>query len=153
MTRLVENKALDEALCQLEYVLESPIVEGELPTWADELREAANRLGAQLSGEVRAQHEEQFQRIRKEDTDLLRRIEQLKLEDEALRKLHDEFSRGVDMLHDRAVRVEPHEGKLEPVVSKLVDAGLQLVIRIRKQERALMTWLVESFNRDRGVGD
>jgi hypothetical protein len=45
------------------------------------------------------------------------------------------------------------EESLEKARQLLVDQGLALVLRIRKQEAAARTWYVEAFQRDRGVGD
>jgi hypothetical protein len=37
--------------------------------------------------------------------------------------------------------------------NRFVDEGLWLVIRLRKQETSIRTWLAEAAYRDRGTGD
>jgi hypothetical protein len=52
-----------------------------------------------------------------------------------------------------AAKVEPDELTLAKARDHLVERGLSLVLRIRKQEAAVKTWYLEAFQRDRGVGD
>jgi hypothetical protein len=59
----------------------------------------------------------------------------------------------VSQLSKRSERLEPDEGHARRALETIVDGGLKLVIRIRKQEVAISTWLMEAFDRDRGVAD
>jgi hypothetical protein len=52
---------------------------------------------------------------------------------------------------EHAPKFEPDEEKVSGHVKSLVDAGVELVTNVRKQEAAVQTWFVKAFTRDRGV--
>ncbi len=52
---------------------------------------------------------------------------------------------------EHAPKFEPHEEKVSGHVKSLVDAGVELVTNVRKQEAAVQTWFVKAFTRDRDV--
>jgi hypothetical protein len=133
--------------------LETPVVPGELVAWADAVQQAYRQLGLDLRLEIDENHPGDFAQIGSEDSDLLRRVEQLLEEDDHLLACSQLFSTRLQRLCGASERAEPHEGKLDELVAEIVAEGLALVIRIRKQQQALKTWLMESFQRDTGIGD
>ena len=83
----------------------------------------------------------------------LQHVAQLQAEDVEILKSYDEFEARVRRLQERAGVAGAREDKFDEEIRSIVDEGLALVIRVRKQERALSTWLAEAFHRDTGVGD
>lgn len=142
-----------EALEQLESCLESPIVPGELPTWASGLQHACENAKAAWLNEARTNHADQFRKLAAKDSNLLQRVSLMRQEDLELEKQFEQFEGMTRRMDERADLAEPQERKADAGVSALVDSGLQLVIRTRKQERALATWFAEAYQRDTGMGD
>ena len=98
-------------------------------------------------------HAEEFAAIVEEDAGLLARVEQLKKEDSGIIQQFADPSRRAERLAELAWRCEPDEGQVREDVSRLVELGLSFVIRVRTQETAISTWLLEAFDRDRGTVD
>jgi hypothetical protein len=88
-----------------------------------------------------------------EDLELLPQIERLKAEDEAIERERERIGNMVERDAQHVPKLEPDEAKAQKHVQNLIDEGLAFVMRVRKQEVALETWLVEAFNRDRGTAD
>ncbi len=144
---------LTEALAQLETTLERPVIPGELEAWAGEVRRAGEACAALLREQIQQRHAEQFSQITEDDHALVRRVEQIRTEDETIRKELDDFLTEAGQLVVEAPTAEPDEAVETERIEAVRDKGLGLVIRIRKQELAIQTWLVESEWRDRGVQD
>ncbi|MEZ6097691.1 MAG: hypothetical protein R3E01_01845 [Pirellulaceae bacterium] len=142
-----------DALLKFEKCLEAPVVPGELPSWTSAVGHAFKNFAEPLHREIEEIHKDHFAEISEEAPDLLRRVEQMREEDSKLLVLYEELSNKLRKLREGAERVEPHESKLEKARDVLVDEGLQFVIRARKQQQAISTWLLEAFYRDRGVAD
>lgn len=152
-SRADNSQGFKESLEQLESCLESPIVPGELTTWAAALDQACEVAKSAWESEAKVNHAEQLNKLATKDPDLLNRVTQMRQEDIELRKDFDQFEAMARRMNERADIAEPQERKADAGVQALVDSGLALVIRIRKQERALATWFSESFQRDIGGGD
>jgi benzoyl-CoA reductase/2-hydroxyglutaryl-CoA dehydratase subunit BcrC/BadD/HgdB len=148
-----ESHEIDSLLFHLELCLETPVVPGELPSWSAATRQAAEALAEALQNEIHENHPDDFAEISNQDPDLLRQVEQLRAEDTKLLQQYEEFAGKISRFRERAERAEPHESKLDEQLSEIVEEGLALVIRIRTQQQAISTWLMESFQRDTGVAD
>jgi hypothetical protein len=98
-------------------------------------------------------HPRQFEEIAEQDQELLPQIERLKAEDEAIQCEHERIGQLVARDAQHVPKLEPDEGKAQKHVQNLIDEGIAFITRVRKQEVAVETWLVEAFNRDRGAGD
>jgi Spy/CpxP family protein refolding chaperone len=147
-----DSARIDAALSQFESCLESPVIPGELPSWAAAVEQTYRGLGGPLRREIEDTHRDQLAQITSEETDLLAQVQQLREEDAQLGEVYQAFGNDIRAFRKQAERVEPHEGKLAERLTRVVNDGLALVIRIRKQQRAIRTWLLEAFNRDTGVG-
>ncbi|MBW3597283.1 MAG: hypothetical protein KY475_08415 [Planctomycetes bacterium] len=147
------NPQLAEALETLEQRLETPIVPGELRDWIEEAAEAADRVETLLKSQLNDTHGKLLAEIREQDEGLAPRVEQLQEDDARLREQLAEVVQIAHALRNAEDRVEPDEQLASEATSELVDKGLELVIAARKQETAIATWYVESFERDRGVVD
>jgi hypothetical protein len=144
---------LKPALDQLETCLLSPVVSGELISWSDELQAAWTDAVERVRSHVREFHPRQYKQISKEDPELLPKVEKLQAADEELEEDCDEFDRVLRRFAEHAPKFEPDEEKIAGHVNSLVDAGVELLTSVRKQEAAVQTWFVEAFTRDRGVAD
>lgn len=144
---------LKPSLERFETCLLSPVVPGELPEWTEELQHAWNECVAQVREHVGQLHSRQYAQISKEDPELLPRTEKLQAADAELEEGCEAFDRAIRRFAEHAPKFEPDEEKMSGHVQNLIDAGVQLVTSIRKQEAAVQTWFVEAFTRDRGVAD
>jgi hypothetical protein len=139
-------------LGQIEMCLESVVIPGELESWASALCEACAAEGPLLKRELES-HRRQLAKVTAADANFAQRALQLQQEDAAILQAFDEFERKAGRLHERACLAGSHEDKFEEGLKDIIDDGLALVIRVRKQERALTTWCSESMQRENGVGD
>ena len=153
MTQTEPEHELKTALDVFETCLETPVMAGELLAWVDELQNAWADVSGQMHGHVAEIHPRQYQQISKEDPELLPKIEKLTAEDEAIDEDRAEFDRRLRRCGEIAPQFEPDEEESAEHIQALVDEGIALVTRVRKQEVAVQTWFVEAFTRDRGVAD
>lgn len=144
---------LREALETWELTLETPVVPGELRYWSDAVYEGFQKVECALRPKLDQVHRDQFKKIRKEDLALAKRVEQLQADDDEIRKQLAYVSERIEALRRKAPTAEPDELKAKKEHDGLADDALGLVIRIRKQETAIGTWLTEAFSRDRGDVD
>lgn len=149
------------ALAALEGCLESPVVPGELIGWTRQTHTAFETLRDLYVDQVGPAHRRQLAEIRDQDKEMSIRVANLSEEHEAILV---EFERLGTLLQVYVNHVDPQsEGADEPLAleedsledrrQSLVKEMLALVIRIRTHEKALRTWFVEAFQRDRGVAD
>ena len=150
MSTAAENP-LKDALEKLEAQLETPTVAGELVNWLEAASSLWQELRAPLQNQIEHVHSSGFKRIRKDDPDLLRRVEQMQEQDEQLLNQLAEHQHTFAELYELAVKTEPNETKVIQHVVEANGAGIQYVIDVRKQERALETWMQEAEFRDSGV--
>lgn len=144
---------LKSELSRFETQLETPVVPGELPVWLQAVEQALSTLIPDLRTCIDNRHRATIEEIAKQDQELLTRVEQLKSEDRAILQEAERQVALVSSLAEQGDKLEPDEGHVAQAVRKIVDEGLQLVIRIRKQEAAISTWFMEAFDRDSGVAD
>jgi hypothetical protein len=140
-------------LAEVESCLESVVVPGELLAWANELLQACEAEGSALRREISKAHAENLAKLSAANSDQSQHAAQLEAEDAEILRRFDEFESKVRRLQERAALAGAREDNLEEGIRSIVEDGLALVIRVRKQERALSTWLSEAFQRDTGVGD
>lgn len=144
---------LADRLSQLELCLESPVVPGELVSWAAAIHHSCEEAGQALRQEIDANHQREFAQISREDPELLHQVEQLRAADVKLLEKFELFERQICRFRERADAAEAHESKLDEQVDAIVNDGIRLVIEIRKQQQAISTWLLEAYHRDTGIGD
>jgi hypothetical protein len=152
MNHVLDNP-LGVSLGQLETQLETPVVPGELASWARRTLAALEDTCQVWQREVESAHRDLFQQIQEEDPVLEPQILHLRQKDEQNRLELKSVQDLAAQLADSAARNEPHERLLKGWVDQLTDRGLRLVISLRKQEVELTTWYAEALNRDRGVAD
>lgn len=104
-----------------------------------------------LSRQLSSLHAEELAEIVGEDSGVFARVERLKKEDCRITGQFADLCRRAERLAEIAWQVEQDEGQVREDVSRLVELGLSFVIRVRTQETAITTWLLEAFNRGRGA--
>jgi hypothetical protein len=153
MDRTTNECDLKTALTAFETSLSTPIVSGELASWVGEVAKAWKTASATIHDCMTVVHPRQYEEMAEEDLELLPQIERLKAEDEAIERERERIGNMVERDAQHVPKLEPDEAKAQKHVQNLIDEGLAFVMRARKQEVALETWLVEAFNRDRGTAD
>ena len=147
------NDQLKDALERLEYAAESPVVPGESVAWLQSLLNALRQVSCSYHVQVRSAHEDQFEAIGIEDPALFARVEKMREEDKAIVREVDRCAANLrNLLEFREGEPDNEEAALQRAPDLAHDV-LVLVIRIRKQEVALTTWLQEALQRDRGRAD
>jgi hypothetical protein len=153
MDRTNTESDLKTALAAFETSLSTPIISGELAAWVGEVQKAWEEASAQVHQSVKHLHPRQFEEIAEQDLELLPQIERLRAEDEAVERDREHIGNMVERDAQHVPKLEPDEAKAQKHVQNLIDEGLAFITRVRKQEVASETWLVEAFNRDRGTAD
>jgi len=176
-----QEEQLQGSLAEFEERVSVPLVPGELDSWLDEVKTSWQALWPQLQVQTQYIHAKEFSQIAEEDPELSCRVREMREEDTALMAQSDAVADQLNYLENRLRQgmAEPDlsERKLQPGtteakpnvgdfydegametelkqdVDQFVTQGLALVSRIRKQEVAVRTWLVEAFTRDKGVMD
>jgi hypothetical protein len=145
--------ALQETMHRFESALLTPVIGGELKAWITGVREAAATFGLDWTRYLRSVLHVQYDEISKVDPELLSQVDQMVQADELLLEDYARFHELLQELAARAARVASHESRLEESRHELERAGIDLVVRIKKQQTAASTWLSEAHYRDRGVAD
>jgi hypothetical protein len=152
-TQSAIDDELKAALASFETSLATPVVSGELADWLDTLKKSWAVASANIHRAAERGHAAELEQIGSADPELLPRVEQLQAEDKAIEQARHTFDQAMTRITTHAPKLEPDEEKAQQHVRKLVDEGMALVTRVRKQEVAIQTWFVEAFNRDRGAVD
>jgi len=157
MTDLEDDKTREQefrsTIEQLETAADTPVVSGDMESWLQSMDDALNRTQAAVRANTLQMHAPQLATIRREDQEMLRRVEELQREDTRIAEDITALRARIPVLKAMVERIEPDEKRAETAVADLSALAVQLVARIRKQETALRTWLQEAFTRDRGVVD
>lgn len=153
MTITSVEQTLQETMQRFESALLAPVVGGELKMWIAGVREAAATFGLDWTRYLRSILHVQYDEIAKVDPELLPQVDQMVEADELLLEDYAQFHESLQELAARASKVASHESRLEGAREQLEKTGIELVVRIKKQQAAAATWLTEAHYRDRGVAD
>lgn len=148
-----QEKSLQDSMLRLEAALLAPVVSGELKQWTEVVAEALEAFGSQWVDFVNTVLHQQYAQIAKTDPNLLSRVDQMIKEDRQLLADFGNFKTSVDDLAVRADQVQKNEGKAAEDRSQVEKDGMDLILRIKKQQAAATTWLNEANYRDLGTGD
>jgi hypothetical protein len=144
---------LNEALGRLETALLTPVVSGELESWARAAQEATTTLSERVPAYLKSVLHPQYAQIAKSDPELLTRVEKLIAEDQNLVLEQDAFRTRINEFVKRASQIKKDEAQATAERTKLEQEGLALILRIKRQRAAADTWLAEANYRDRGPVD
>jgi len=144
---------LNATLAALETALLTPVVSGELESWARTAQQAATELERRLPPYLRSVLHPQYAEIARSDAELLPRVEQLIANDQNLLLEQSAFCDRMNAFAQRAVLVKKDEVQIAAERTQLEQEGIGLIVRIKKQRAAADTWLAEANYRDRGSVD
>jgi hypothetical protein len=153
MSALAPEQALDETLSKVEMALLSPVVSGELKSWVSNVQQAAATFAVDWTCFLNTVQHKQYAEIGENDAELLSRVQQM-IQTE--RQLLEELARFHEKLHalsGRAADAQWQESPLAAEQQKVADAGIGLILQIKKQRAEAATWLSEAIYRDRGPVD
>ena len=149
----IAESALTESLARLETALLTPVVSGELASWAETCRTAANEVVERLPAFLHGVLHRQYAEIARSDEELLRRVQQMIAEDNDLAGALADYHRRLTSFAQAAAQITKHESKVDDQRTALEREGIELIVRIRKQRVAADLWLAEAVYRDRGAVD
>jgi hypothetical protein len=144
---------LNDAMTRLETALLSPVVSGELESWASTAREATGALAQRLPEFLQSVLHPDYAEIARSDPELLTKVEKLITEDQNVALELDSFSKHMNEFVGRAAHVKKDEAQATADRTRLEQEGLSLILRIKRQRAAADTWLAEANYRDRGPVD
>ena len=147
-----QQKELQRKLEDFEECAETPFVPGELESWLTAAGKAYDELRPQFQLQTDHIHAEEFAEIAEEDPELLSRVEEMRQEDQELKTLCNDIANRLKEFQ-RKVEKGASETDLKEDLEQFVSIGLDFVMRVRKQEVTVRTWLMEAFTRDRGTVD
>jgi hypothetical protein len=147
-----QSSVFDEVVVRLEQALCTTRVPGELIDWVEPVRTSLRQSRHLVKEESMPRHKLAFLEMGKEDLALQPRIEQLRDEDSAIL---DDIVRAEELASAICRRLETSDGKVEEreKTDELFELGQSIALRLKKQEQDIRTWLMEAFQRDRGVAD
>jgi hypothetical protein len=153
-TQAPQEQSLQDSMLRLESALLAPVVSGELKSWTATVEESLRTFGADWMAYVKSVLHPQYSRIAKTDPNLLSRVDQMIQEDRQLLTDFARFESGVSDLTRRAEQVQRDESKAADDRAGVEKTGIDLILRIKKQQVAAATWLNEANYRDLGsAGD
>ena len=153
MSTVASEQTLEETLSKVEMALLSPVVSGELKSWIANVQQAGATFAVDWTGYLNTLLHVQYAEIGENDPELLPVVQKM-IETE--RRLLEDLARFHERLHElakRAADVKWQESKLAAEQQKVADAGLALILEVKKQRAAAATWLAEAVYRDRGSVD
>ena len=109
------------------------------------------RSAVDLTSHLRTVLHVQYEEIAKTDPEMSAHVEKLERGDDQLLAQLTQFLEDLHALAEAASHVTRNEGKLAEQRQGVEDAGIALVLAIKKQQAAAATWLDEAHFRDRGV--
>lgn len=107
---------LDNALSKLETALLSPVVAGELESWARTAQDAATLLAERLPTHLKFVLHPQYAEIAKSDAELLPKVEQLVAEDQKVALEQDAFRTRLNDFAKLASEIKKDEARISACV-------------------------------------
>ncbi len=144
---------LVDTLERLEQQLEVPHISGELNNWASDVVSLLKELEHELQQAVASEHARSFQMIVKSNRNLRSQVDKLAEEDQAILNAFPTLLRQAEQLVNCIREDALAEQQFHEVREKVVQEGLAFVLRARRQQVGVDTWLAEALQRDNGVGD
>lgn len=147
-----QQEHLQVKLSDFEHCVETPFVPGELEGWLNQTHQALQQLIPQIELLTQHIHKDEFTEIAEEDPGLLGRVESMRDEDRTVQEEMQQLVKNLEQLRAQETRGAT-ETDLKQDLDAFVSTALTFLNRVRSQEVAIRTWLVEAFNRDRGEVD
>lgn len=144
---MLHEQGLPATLEVFERSLEAPIIPGELQTWSANAQATCHDAVAALKEHVSTWHKRVLEDIKRQDADLLPRVQELHSQDAELLSQARRVKAVANTLAELAEVFTLNEPTIKREVEKVIGEGLDWIIRARKQEAALTTWYQEAFNR------
>jgi hypothetical protein len=144
---------LTEVLQRLEAQLELPHVSGELSSWSSEVLRLMREAEAQTRTAVAREFPTAYETIVKRQRNLSTQVDKLRADDEALLATMEAVLRQAEQFDASIDETVLAEQQFHPKRERLINDGLSFVLRVRRQQAAVATWLGEALQRDNGVGD
>src|SRR5262245_37364276 len=119
---------LNEWLARLETSLLTPVVSGELESWARTVQEAAEGLSRRLPTYLKSVLHPQYADIARSDPELLPRVEQLIAEDQNVVLEQDAFRKRAGEFAARASQIKKDEAQVTSERTTLEQEGIALVL-------------------------
>ena len=153
MNPVDSSAELNDTLAKLETALLTPVVSGELESWARTAEGATNSLGRCLPEYLKSVLHRQYAEIARTDPELLSRVQQLIEQDRLVMIELDALRLRVAEMVKQAKEVSKDEVRLAAERSKVEQDGIALILKVKRQRAAADTWLAEAAYRDHGLVD
>jgi len=151
MTTVAPEQTLQDTMAKLETALLAPVISGELEGWVLAVQQAAATFAMDWTTQLRTVLHIQYEQIASTDPELSACVEKMIQTDHELLEELACFHEKLHNLQQAAIHVDWQEAKLAAQRQNIEQAGIGLILRIKKQQAAAGTWLTEAVYRDRGV--
>jgi hypothetical protein len=152
-TATLTDRVLQETLGKLEAALLTPPIAGEMGNWVREVKQAAATLGTDWTREQHCILNPQYEQISQTDPEMLSQVQHLTEADKSLSEELAHFHEQLHALEEATSHVDWQETKLAAQQKRVEEAGLHLVLHMKKQQATAGSLLTEAVYRDRGVKD
>lgn len=153
MTATKKLDPIAESLQRLEEHLELPYVSGDLHAWSETLRQLLCEADKNVKDEITTEHGRAYDAIVKNHSNLRQEVEKLRTQDPEILAALDSFGQQAERFTSAIDETVLAGQQFQQKREQLINDGLALVLRIRRQRAAIDTWLGEALQRDNGVGD
>jgi len=153
MTATKKLDPIAESLQRLEEHLELPYVSGDLNAWSETLSQLLCEADKHIKGEIATEHGRAYEAIVKNHSNLRQEVEKLRAQDPEILAALDSFGQQAERFTSAIDETVLAGQQFQQKREQLINDGLALVLRIRRQRAAIDTWLGEALQRDNGVGD
>jgi hypothetical protein len=144
---------LKVAVDELETIVVTPIMSGDIAIWITALQQTWKEAAAQIHYEAKHERPRQYEEIANQDPELLPRIEILRSEDAAIEEERERLNHAVSRIADHTAQLEPDEERAARLIARVAEELTAFIARVRKQNVVVQTWYVEAFSRDHGAVD
>ncbi len=147
------DESVATALAELERTLLTPLIPGEVETWAQAAWRAFAVAAPLLQQRIRCVHAEEISQILDDDPELSAQVQRLRETGNQILAAMENLGLKLSRLARITPALEPNEAPAAEIAKRLSQQGIELVVSIRRQDEEIRTWQSESVLRDRGPVD
>lgn len=145
-TELPTANEMRAALEAFENALATPLISGKHAHWCDCVSTTCSAAASQLRHQIKQVHPAEYAKMLQADSELASRVGRLREEDAAIERQVSRIETAVERLRQKAADGSD-EASTEKERRRLINSGISLAVRARKQEVAVKTWLLEALSR------
>lgn len=155
-TDIKKSDELKQILEQLERFTQESLHQSDPKEWLHQLHLHVSKSERLMRDVIREEHQELYKQIRRENNDLIRRVEQLRENDQHVLDEARQLLESAEATIERTARTGPSSATSEIESEEMDHLHRRLSVYAvagRKHLDEVTHWFLEAFLRDRGVVD